>query len=103
VRKLIVCNIISLDGLFSGPGGDVMAMPFDGGFSDYNAERLRATRRVRAFENPASRLAPSAGQPQIRRLEPAPGPVCRRAMTGTRARGGREGCPRRSHDDKGPS
>jgi len=42
VRKLIVCNIISLDGFYSGPGGDVMAMPFDDGFSDYNAERLRA-------------------------------------------------------------
>jgi dihydrofolate reductase len=42
MRKLIVCNIVSLDGFFSGPGGDVMAMPFDNGFSDYNAERLRA-------------------------------------------------------------
>ena len=42
MRKLIVCNIISLDGFYSGPGGDVMAMPFDDGFSDYNAERLRA-------------------------------------------------------------
>ena len=42
MRKLIVCNIVSLDGFFSGPGGDVMAMPFDNGFSSYNAERLRA-------------------------------------------------------------
>jgi len=42
VRKLVVCNIISLDGFYSGPGGDVIAMPFDAGFSDYNAERLRA-------------------------------------------------------------
>ncbi|MGP3981929.1 dihydrofolate reductase family protein [Streptomyces sp. KR80] len=42
MRKLIVCNIISLDGYFEGPGGDVMAMPFDQGFSEYNAERLRA-------------------------------------------------------------
>src|SRR4030095_5720408 len=42
LRKLIVCNIVSLDGFFSGPGGNVMAMPFDNGFSDYNAERLRA-------------------------------------------------------------
>jgi len=42
MRKLIVCNIISLDGFYSGPGGDVMVMPFDAGFSDYNAERLRA-------------------------------------------------------------
>ena len=42
MRKLIVCNIISLDGFFSGPAGDVMVLPFDRGFSDYNAERLRA-------------------------------------------------------------
>lgn len=42
MRKLVVCNIVSLDGFFSGPGGNVMAMPFDAGFSDYNAERLRA-------------------------------------------------------------
>ena len=42
MRKLIVCNIVSLDGFFSGPGGDVMALPFDNGFADYNAERLRA-------------------------------------------------------------
>jgi hypothetical protein len=36
MRKLVVCNIVSLDGFYSGPGGDVMAMPFDDGFSDYN-------------------------------------------------------------------
>jgi dihydrofolate reductase len=42
MRKLIVCNLMSLDGRFAGPGGNVMAMPFDGGFSEYNAERLRA-------------------------------------------------------------
>lgn len=42
MRKLIVCNIISVDGFFSGPNDDVMAMPFDAPFSDYNAERLRA-------------------------------------------------------------
>lgn len=41
MRKLIVCNIISLDGFYSGPGGNIMAMPFDAGFSEYNAERLR--------------------------------------------------------------
>ena len=42
MRKLIVCNIVSLDGFFSGHDGNVMIMPFDHGFSDYNAERLRA-------------------------------------------------------------
>jgi hypothetical protein len=42
MRKLIVWNIVSLDGFYSGPGDNVMALPFDAGFSDYNAERLRA-------------------------------------------------------------
>jgi dihydrofolate reductase len=42
MRKLIVVNIISLDGYHEGPGKDVMAMPFDAGFSAYNVERLRA-------------------------------------------------------------
>jgi len=42
MRKLIVCNIISIDGFYSGPNDDVMAMPFDAPFDDYNAERLRA-------------------------------------------------------------
>jgi dihydrofolate reductase len=42
MRKLIVVNIVSLDGRHEGPGKDVMAMPFDAGFSAYNVERLRA-------------------------------------------------------------
>jgi dihydrofolate reductase len=42
MRKLIVTNIISVDGFYSGPNDDVMAMPFDTTFSDYNAKRLRA-------------------------------------------------------------
>ena len=42
MRKLIVCNITSVDGFYSGPNDDVMAMPFDVPFNDYNAERLRA-------------------------------------------------------------
>ncbi len=46
MRTLVVCNIISLDGYFEGPGNDVYAMPFDDGFSDYNAERLRAADTV---------------------------------------------------------
>ncbi|MGP3958062.1 dihydrofolate reductase family protein [Nonomuraea sp. 3N208] len=42
MRQLIMCNIVSLDGFFEGPGGDVMALPFEEAFDDYNAERLRA-------------------------------------------------------------
>jgi hypothetical protein len=40
MRKLTVCTVVSIDGHYEGPGGDVMALPFDEGFDDYNAERL---------------------------------------------------------------
>ena len=42
MRKLIVTNIISLDGYYVGPGGNVMVMPMDERFDAYNAERLAA-------------------------------------------------------------
>jgi len=42
MRKLIVCNIMSLDGYFEGPGRNVMALPMDGFFDEHNLERLRA-------------------------------------------------------------
>jgi len=48
-RKLIVCNAVSLDGFYEGPGQDVMSLfdyrrayPTDESFDAYNAERLRA-------------------------------------------------------------
>jgi dihydrofolate reductase len=49
MRKLIVCNAISLDGYYEGPGKNVMALfdyrwdyPTDDSFDACNAERLRA-------------------------------------------------------------
>ena len=50
MRKLIVCNIMSLDGYFEGPGKNVMDLfeyrfetyPTDESFDTYNAKRLRA-------------------------------------------------------------
>ena len=41
MRKLIVCNIVSLDGYFEGPGGNVRALPMDVFFDEHNLERLR--------------------------------------------------------------
>lgn len=41
MRKLIVCNIMSLDGYVTGPGGNVMVMPMDGFFDAYNLDRQR--------------------------------------------------------------
>lgn len=42
MRKLIVCNIMSLDGYVEGPGGNVMVLPMDNFFNEHNLERLRA-------------------------------------------------------------
>ena len=49
MRKLIVCNAVSLDGYYEGPDKNVMALfdyrwayPTDESFDAYNAERLRA-------------------------------------------------------------
>jgi dihydrofolate reductase len=42
MRKVLVCNIMSLDGYYEGPGKNVMVMPMGGAFDAYNAERLRA-------------------------------------------------------------
>ena len=54
MRSVIVSNIISLDGSFEGPGGDVMALNMDAAFDAYNLERIRAAGTVllgrRSFE-----------------------------------------------------
>ena len=42
MRKLIVSNIMSLDGYVEGPGKNVMALPMDAFFDAENLERLRA-------------------------------------------------------------
>ncbi len=46
MRKVIVCNIMSLDGYYEGPGGNVMALPMDEAFDAYNVERMRAAGTV---------------------------------------------------------
>ncbi|MDQ4035842.1 MAG: dihydrofolate reductase family protein [Chloroflexota bacterium] len=73
MRKLIVCNIISVDGFYSGPNDDVMAMPFDVPFDDYNAERLRAADTLllgrRSFEGFKGYWPPIADQPDANPVE----------------------------------
>jgi dihydrofolate reductase len=39
MRKLIVANLVSLDGCVDGPGGDLTIMPMGGFFDEYNHER----------------------------------------------------------------
>lgn len=74
MRKLIVANIISIDGFYSGPNDDVMQMPFDTTFSDYNVERLRAADTLllgrRSFEGFRSywpSIADDPDQPPVER------------------------------------
>jgi dihydrofolate reductase len=42
MAKLIVSNIMSLDGYIAGPGGNPAVLPMDAAFDTYNLERLRA-------------------------------------------------------------
>jgi dihydrofolate reductase len=42
MRKLIVCNIMSLDGYYTGPDDNVMVMPMDHTFETFNVERMRS-------------------------------------------------------------
>jgi dihydrofolate reductase len=42
MSKVVVTSIVSVDGFTEGPGGNVMAMPMDHAFDDYNAERMRS-------------------------------------------------------------
>ena len=42
MRKLIVANIMSLDGYVAGPGGNVMALPMDDFFDEHNLELHRS-------------------------------------------------------------
>jgi len=74
MRKLIVANIVSVDGFYSGPNDDVMAMPFDTTFSDYNLERLRAAdtlllgrRSFEGFRDYWPRIADDPEQPPVER------------------------------------
>ncbi len=54
MRKVIVSNIVSLDGRYEGPGGNVMALNMDEAFDGYNLERIRSAGTVllgrRSFE-----------------------------------------------------
>jgi hypothetical protein len=73
MRKYIVSMITTVDGYFEGPGKDVMAMPFDDGFSRYNLELLRRAGAVihgsRWFDGGAywSQVAEDESQPEIER------------------------------------
>ena len=74
MRTLIVSNLISLDGYASGPGGDVMALPFDTTFSNYNLELMQAADTLvsgattfRGFLSYWPPVADDPAQPEVER------------------------------------
>lgn len=74
MRKLIVSNLISLDGYASGPGGDVTALPFDTTFSEYNLELMQAAdilvsgaTTYRGFVDYWPPVADDPSQPEVER------------------------------------
>ena len=74
MRKLIVSNLMSLDGYASGPGGDVMALPFDTTFSDYNLKLMQAADTLvsgattyRGFVSYWPPVADDPAQPEVER------------------------------------
>ena len=74
MRKLIVSNLMSLDGYASGRGGDVMALPFDSTFSAYNLELMRAADTLlsgattyRGFVSYWPAVADDSAQPDVER------------------------------------
>jgi dihydrofolate reductase len=80
MRKRIVTNIVSLDGYYEGPGGNVMVLPMDQSFDAYNAERLRAADTLLLGRNtyegfksfwPGMADAPDATHREISRLDDA--------------------------------
>src|SRR5215218_10399609 len=46
MRQVIVSNIMSLDGYYEGPGGNVMVLNMDEAFDAYNLERIQAAGTV---------------------------------------------------------
>jgi dihydrofolate reductase len=81
MRKLIVCNLMSLDGYYEGPGKNVMALfdyrreayPMDESFDAYNAERLRAARTLllgrTSYEGFKGYWPPVADDPNARPIQ----------------------------------
>lgn len=62
MRKLIVFNLMSLDGYVAGPGGNVMVLPLDASFDAYCAERLD-TAAIQEWQRPAS--SPADGRKRV--------------------------------------
>jgi dihydrofolate reductase len=73
MRRYVVSMIVSVDGYHEGPGKDVMAMPFDDGFSRHNVELLRGAGTLlhgSGFYDGGghwTRIAADASQPAVER------------------------------------
>jgi dihydrofolate reductase len=81
MAKLIVSNLVSLDGFCAGPGGDLSGLPMGPAFDDYNVALLRTAGTLLFGRTTFSMF--SAFWPQVERDATA-GPVLREiaALTG---------------------
>jgi dihydrofolate reductase len=77
MAAVIVCNIMSVDGFFEGPGGNVLALNMDEAFDAYNLERMEGAGTVllgrRSFEMFSSYwpgVAEAPADPANRALSP---------------------------------
>jgi len=101
MRRLIVCNIMSLDGHYEGPGKNVMDVfgyrrkvyPTDESFDLYNAERLRAAGTLLLGRSPSSRTRGVSQRSTEARRSRILG-----TRTATRSRSPRPGVRRRNEE-----
>jgi dihydrofolate reductase len=84
MAKLIVSNLVSLDGFCAGPGGDLSGLPMGPAFDDYNVALLRTAGTLVFGRTTFSMF--SAFWPQVERDATA-GPVLREIATLTGAMG----------------
>lgn len=69
MRTIIASNLVSLDGYAIGPGGDLLALPFDASFDEYNLQLVRRCDALLAGRTTYLQLAgywlPVADQPDV--------------------------------------
>jgi dihydrofolate reductase len=77
MRSVIVCNIMSVDGYYEGPGRNMMVLNMDSAFDAYNLERIQAAGTVllgaASFEGFSSYwpgIADAPADPDNRALDP---------------------------------
>jgi len=68
MRRLVIIEMMSIDGFYTGTGNDVSVMPYDSAFEAYNIERISAADTVllgrTSYDEFAGFWPPLAGDPE---------------------------------------